>query len=307
MLCDDGNLYVVKFQNNPQHERVLANEMLATRLAQLIGLTVPACAVIEVGSKLISSTSELVIDRDDGRTIPCKAGLSFGSLFVGSATPGLVVDYLPEPLLSEVKNLPEFAGMLAFDKWTGNADGRQAVYSKTSRRDESYLTTFIDQGYCFNAGLWNFDDSPIRGAFARTIVYESVTGWTSFEPWLGRIEALSEVSISYLASTFPSAWYSCDYEAFTRLLADLRLRQSLVRTLISAFRNSSWQPFPNWIEEDQNVTSVITTSAATNQATRVRNAQKYPIYYPVAKSRATRSSKRVDPPSCVLRSAYAEL
>ena len=35
--CEDGESYVVKFQNNPQHARVLANEMLASRLAQLVG------------------------------------------------------------------------------------------------------------------------------------------------------------------------------------------------------------------------------------------------------------------------------
>jgi hypothetical protein len=33
MRCDDGTYYVVKFKNNPQHLRTLANEMLATRLA----------------------------------------------------------------------------------------------------------------------------------------------------------------------------------------------------------------------------------------------------------------------------------
>ena len=31
MRCADGNFYVVKFQDNPQHTRVLANEMLATQ------------------------------------------------------------------------------------------------------------------------------------------------------------------------------------------------------------------------------------------------------------------------------------
>src|ERR1700721_2568487 len=41
MLAADGNLYVVKFRNNPQHVRVLAKEVLATRLAEAIGLSVP--------------------------------------------------------------------------------------------------------------------------------------------------------------------------------------------------------------------------------------------------------------------------
>jgi hypothetical protein len=46
MLADDGNKYVVKFLGNPQHDRVLANEYLASRLAQLIGLSVSEPAII---------------------------------------------------------------------------------------------------------------------------------------------------------------------------------------------------------------------------------------------------------------------
>ena len=33
MLGADGQIYVVKFQNNPQHMQVLANEFLASRIA----------------------------------------------------------------------------------------------------------------------------------------------------------------------------------------------------------------------------------------------------------------------------------
>ena len=47
MRGDDGRIYVVKFQNNPQHVRVLANEMLAARLGCLMGLPVPDPAVVE--------------------------------------------------------------------------------------------------------------------------------------------------------------------------------------------------------------------------------------------------------------------
>src|SRR5713226_6417980 len=38
MRCSDGNYYVVKFQNNPQHRRILVNELLGTRLARRLGL-----------------------------------------------------------------------------------------------------------------------------------------------------------------------------------------------------------------------------------------------------------------------------
>ncbi len=59
MRCSDGHFYVVKFQDNPQHTRVLANEMLATRLAQAAGLPVPATEVVEVDRWLIEHTPEL--------------------------------------------------------------------------------------------------------------------------------------------------------------------------------------------------------------------------------------------------------
>ena len=48
MLGADGALWVVKFRNNPQGERVLANELLATRIAEAVGLTVPKSDVVEV-------------------------------------------------------------------------------------------------------------------------------------------------------------------------------------------------------------------------------------------------------------------
>src|ERR1700722_18118870 len=61
MRCSDGNFYVVKFRNNPQHLRVLANELLATRLAERVGLPVPLTEVVEVNDWLIRHSPELNI------------------------------------------------------------------------------------------------------------------------------------------------------------------------------------------------------------------------------------------------------
>jgi hypothetical protein len=62
MRCTDGFYYVVKFQNNPQHTRVLVNDWLGTRLAELIGLPVPVAAVVEVNEWLIANTPDLRMD-----------------------------------------------------------------------------------------------------------------------------------------------------------------------------------------------------------------------------------------------------
>ena len=186
MLASDGNLYVVKFRNNPQHIRVLANELLATRLGTAIGLSVPHSEIIEVTDWLIRNTPDLHMEFRGGAQ-PCLAGLHFASRWVGGLMPGQVVDYLPEEQLLEVRNLREFAGILALDKWTCNINGRQAVFQKR-RRERRYLATFIDQGYCFHAGDWKFVDASLGGVFAENTVYRGVTGWQSFEPWLSRIE-----------------------------------------------------------------------------------------------------------------------
>src|SRR6516225_4370247 len=80
------------------------------------------------------------------------------------------------------------------DKVDHNIDGRQAAFWKR-RGERKFTASFIDQGYCFNAGEWSFPDAPLRGVFGRNDVYAAVTGWDSFEPWLRRIEGFPEESL----------------------------------------------------------------------------------------------------------------
>jgi hypothetical protein len=244
MLGSDGHVYVVKFQNNPQHRRVLANEFLASRLALAAGLAVPEVVLMEVSSWLVDNTSELEIDM--GRTrIKCDAGLQFGSRFAGGTMPGQVMDYLPEEYLAEVKNLQEFAGILAFDKWTGNCNGRQAVFTH-KQRERRYRAVFIDYGHCFHAGDWIFEDIPLRGVYYRNDVYRAITGWDSFEPWLTQMETMAAETVWAAASEIPPQWYGGDLSEMEALVEKLLARRSLIRELIDGFRRSDRNPFPQW-------------------------------------------------------------
>jgi hypothetical protein len=62
MRCADGHDYVVKFQNNLQHRRILVDELLGTRLASRLGLPTAPVAIIEVSEELIRLTPDLVMD-----------------------------------------------------------------------------------------------------------------------------------------------------------------------------------------------------------------------------------------------------
>src|SRR5947209_3698899 len=186
MRGSDGNYYVVKFQNNPQHLRVLANEFFATRLAAFLGLPVPEVQSIEVSGEIIENSPDLRI-KINAQLFRCAPGLHVGSRYIAAPEEDAVFEYLPESIFKKVTNRRDFACILAFDKWTGNSDGRQALFTKHGRR---YHVTFIDQGHCFNAAEWNFPDLPLHGAYYKGHVYEDIAGWDSFEPVLSRIEAM---------------------------------------------------------------------------------------------------------------------
>ncbi|MFZ3215662.1 MAG: HipA family kinase [Candidatus Acidiferrales bacterium] len=257
MRCSNQGYYVVKFQNNPQGLRVLANELLGTRLAARMGLSVAEPEVVEVRPELIAHTEDLVIQLGRGRA-PCRAGRQFGSRYPGNPGQTAVYDFLPDEQLREVSNLGEFCGMLVFDKWTCNTNGRQAIFFREVARGADgstgggagaairYCARMIDNGFCFNAGEWNFPDAPLRGLYARHRVYEAVRGMEAFEPWIARVERIEQNALGDICGEIPPEWYEGDADAIEQMLEHLLRRRRLVRDLIVSAWKSSAQPFPNW-------------------------------------------------------------
>jgi hypothetical protein len=256
MRGDDEAYYIVKFTNNPQHRRILANEMLATRLAGRLGLSVPQIEVIEVRPELIAYTTELVVQLGTGRML-CSAGKQLGSRFPGHPAHVTVHDVLPGELMNKVANLSDFLGIFVFDKWTCNTDRRQAIFFREFDRKSSglssnpdtdgYTAMMIDQGSCFNGGEWNFPDAPLFGIAQYGHAYDDATGMDSFEPWIGRLERqITENVLREEALRIPSDWLGDDYAELERLLERLYTRRMRVRELIEATHKSNRNPFPRW-------------------------------------------------------------
>jgi hypothetical protein len=256
VLASDGNYYIVKFQNNPQHRRVLVNEMLAHVLLRHLELPTPAAEVVEVPPELLAISPNLYIETG-GRRQQCAPGKQFGSRYPGDPARLPVYDYVPDALLRQVLNVDCFVGMVAFDKWVANADGRQAIFFRdqvTRWRPEAaagpgghgLVAAMVDHGFAFTAQCWSFRDTPQTGLYPRPWLYENVTGYDSFEPWLGRIRNFSLDVLDDAFKRIPPEWFEGDFPALEQLLETLYERRGLVPDLLRAAKNRTRDPFPNW-------------------------------------------------------------
>ena len=254
--ASDGNHYVVKFLNNPQHRRILVNEWVASAFLRYLGLSAPEPALIEVTSSFTENNPDAHIQLGSQRHPPI-LGWHFGSRFPGHPARTVVYDFLPDVLLPKVENYAEFAALLAFDQWMGNADSRQAIFFRSRIRE--WLPTFevhpqklgfvaqmVDHGFVFDGPNWRFGDSPLQGLYFRPIVYQNVRGWDDFQPWLDRIVNFPEHIVDRAIHQIPQAWLEEDAGELNVLLENLLRRCKRVPDLIEACHRNRANSFPHW-------------------------------------------------------------
>jgi hypothetical protein len=253
MEASDGHAYVVKFRNNPQHRRILINEWVASTFLHYLGIAAPETAMVELTEAFLAGDPEIHIQlgRERRAVTP---GWHFGSRFPGDPVRTVVYDYLPDSLLDKVENLPDFRGALAFDKWMGNADSRQAIFfrarvleplaSTTSRL--GFVAQMMDNGYVFDGPHWRLGESAIQGLYFRPLVYRAVRGLDDFEPWLDRIRNFPEEVVDQAVKRIPPAWLEGDEDELERLLERLMKRRARVPDLIEQCCSGSSNPFPDW-------------------------------------------------------------
>jgi hypothetical protein len=250
--ADDGRFYVVKFRNNPQHRRILVNELVSSVLLRYLQISSAEAAIVRVDDAFIREHPELAISLGS-RTIPVEPGWHFGSLHPGDPAHVAIYDFVPDALLSQVKNLADFLAILVFDKWVSNADGRQAVFYRARLEDWAgargkmgFVALMIDHGFAFNGPHWNFADTPLMGLYPRRLVYEQVTSLADFQPWLDQVTHFPEEIFDAAFKQVPPEWIDGEEDEFERLLEQLLARRRLVPELISETRRAKTNPFPNW-------------------------------------------------------------
>ena len=249
--ADDGHWYVVKFVNNPQHRRVLVNEALSAELLNYLKISAPPTALIRVTREYLAANPECCLQLGT-RRLEVEPGWQFGSRYPGDPARLAVYDFLPDALLGQVANLSDFRAILVFDKWTGNADGRQCVFYRAMVRSSGggghagFVARMIDHGYAFNGPNWDFPESPLQGLYARKAVYHDVRGLADFQPWLDQVIHFPEEVIDRAWKSIPPEWLEGEEDALVHLLERLWERRKLAPALIEACRQARSNPFPAW-------------------------------------------------------------
>lgn len=257
--ADDGHWYVVKFRNNPQHRRILVNELLSAVLLDYLKIATPETALIHVSESFLEANPEVHLTLGS-RRIPVTTGWHFGSRYPGDPSRTAIYDFLPDALLPKVVNLADFRAVLVFDKWVANADGRQSIFYRAlvsggDSGDErfrggasrpGFVARMIDNGFAFNGPNWDFPDSPLQGLYARRLVYDSVRSLADFRPWLDLVEHFPEEVLDRAWKGVPPEWLEGEEDALEEMLERLLARARRVPDLIDACRTSRTNPFPNW-------------------------------------------------------------
>jgi hypothetical protein len=253
---DDGEYYVVKFLNNPQHRRILINELVASVFLRYLQIATPETAILSVSAEFLRENPEVSIQLGS-RSVPVSPGWHFGSRFPGDPARLAVYDYLPDALLRQVANADHFLGVLVLDKWLSNADGRQSIFFRariqdwnpgaaTHPRQLGFIACMIDQGFVFNGPHWEFADAPLLGLAPRPAVYEQVRSLEDFQPWLDQVINFPEHVVDQALRQVPPQWFDGDESALESLLEKLMRRRSRVPDLLLDSRRSRVTPFPNW-------------------------------------------------------------
>jgi hypothetical protein len=245
--ANDNQFYVVKLPSSPCSARKIVNEILATRLAELLALPVLPAVVVTLLPHLHPEPAKTQLVAAGG-SIPHSSIRCFGSRYPGTPGENLVVDFLPQQLLSRVRNLRDaFWGCLVFDLWTGKTGPRQAIFSRPGRERRSrYSVWLISHSSCFGGSNWAFADNlPLPFHSVRS-VYSLVTTLDSFEPYLSRIESLPISKIQDCAKAIPTEWLAPDPKRLDRVIEILYERRSMVRQALKEAVQTEKKVIPNF-------------------------------------------------------------
>jgi len=236
----EGNQYVVKFKENGQGLRVLANELVANKLALFLQVPVPEGFIIDVPQELIGVTPAIGKDRPNGSI---SVGPHFG---VKRLDPWRNP---PPDALAKVKNKDDVPNIFVFDVLTLNTD-RKPEHLLVVRPDfdhTGHYVSAIDHGHCFGSPTWDASIAQ-RGDQDNLQItaglMECVVGHDPFKDGLETLGQLDRSIIDQIVGELPDEW-GVSPEEKVALATFIETRKTRVEKILLSHR----QHFPKWTQE----------------------------------------------------------
>jgi hypothetical protein len=249
LRAQDGYLYAVKFRNNPQHRRILVNELVAAAILLHSRISTPESVIINITDDFLSDNPEVYLQLRTKRSVV--PGCHFGSRYPVDMENAAVYDSLPDSLLNKIVNASDFLGVYVVDRWLANSNASQCIFFRIASEKPANSSRFIMQsigyGGAFDGARWQFPDSSSLKMNFRPAVYGNVTSIDSFQPWLDEVLRFPERAIEQVIEQVPESWLKSDDASLHKvMLRNLLSRRAKVADLIRASSMHTLNPFPNW-------------------------------------------------------------
>jgi len=154
LWCCDGEVYIVKFKQNPEGYLALVNEYVCYKLAKLLELPIAEAALINVDHAFVEVYGE-EISQFIGE--PLQPGVHYGSKKIMKASP-----VSSHRLIQSSSNSHLVPNILLFDQWIGNCD-RDANKGNMLFDMLKKEIVIIDHSHVFELGvLWGLYKGSIQ-------------------------------------------------------------------------------------------------------------------------------------------------
>lgn len=234
LQASDGHLYVTKLVGNPQGTRILANEYVTGRLAELLNVPCPRVTTIEVDQTMTEAL---------GKTCGANfvSGRQHAMSYLGSDTVQVFPSNLD--LMTKSINVSKWPNAIILDTLVQNEDlGDRHILMTIVQSSGTTNFWHIDHGHTLGVtrGWPSLNPQSIR---ARYLYPALVKGGEPFKDAFDHLEALSKETIENTLQDCPlQPWGVADSER-SSLVEYLVTARSKVREAIIASKAN----FSNWV------------------------------------------------------------
>ncbi|MDU2066001.1 MAG: HipA family kinase [Sporomusaceae bacterium] len=198
----DGRIYIVKLCRKEEHTKVLANEWLGARLAQVLELPLPTYDQIEISAAIINRHVML-------QKLQAMPGLHFASVYLADS------EYVTRRAVKEaLTNCNQLVGILFFDHLFCNRDrAKNRKNLLMAPTPQGYQCYAIDHSHFCGSGKWSVATLEKLGPIVK-IYYGFLFGFLlqrfakreDFIPYLTRVKAIDAGLIDSILQEIPEPW-----------------------------------------------------------------------------------------------------